>query len=448
MKLSKKILLVILDGWGVGSKGKTNAIHNAQTPFFDSLIKEYPNSQLYASAEYVGLPPNQIGNSEVGHMALGAGRIVYQNIVRIDNDIKNNTLKDNSVLKETLLEAKTKGKNLHLMGLVSDGGIHSHIDHLKALLEISASYDLEKVYVHAFKDGRDTDPHSGIDYIKDLEAWMNKTCGSLSTINGRYYSMDRDIRIDRTMKAFNAIFYGQGQEAASAQEAILHSYKNGISDEFILPTIISYGKNFQKIDNDDIVICFNFRTDRCRQISRKILELAPSVNYITMTNYDKYFKGVKILYNKNYIKMTLGEVISQHGLKQLRIAETEKYPHVTFFFSGGKEEPFFNEERILIPSPKVATYDLAPEMSAKKITLALIKEINKQTHDFICLNFANADMVGHTGIYDAVIKAVETVDICLKDVVEAASKNEYSLLILADHVIDDYMLIIVNTPIS
>lgn len=447
---NKKAILVIMDGWGLGKINKADAIQHAQTPFVSSLYKQYPNSTLVTCGEAVGLPDGQMGNSEVGHLNLGAGRIVYQELQRINVAIRDGELAQNETLLKTLQYAKEKGVKLHLIGLVSDGGVHSHINHLKSLIDICEEKGLSKVFVHAFTDGRDTDPRSGLGFIKDLQQHLNKHVGKIATVSGRYYAMDRDKRWERVKLAYDALAKGEGAYATDAIAAIEQSYEHNITDEFIKPVVIK-GEDQEplaKIEDGDAVICFNFRTDRCREITHVLTqEDMPDHDmykirlfYTTMTEYDKTFREVHVIFDNDNLKNTLGEIIAAQGLKQIRIAETEKYPHVTFFFSGGREEPFEGEKRIMIPSPKVATYDLQPEMSANEITDAIVPEIEKESADFICLNFANADMVGHTGVWEAAIKAVETVDHCVQRVVTAALEHGYTVFLTADHGNADFMI--------
>ena len=433
---------MILDGWGVTQDPTVSAIAQAKTPFIDSLYSKYPNAQLLTHGMNVGLPDGQMGNSEVGHMNLGAGRIVYQDLAKVNLAVKNNTLQEEPVLKQAFDYAKKYNKSIHLIGLVSDGGVHSHINHLKGLLSAAKAEKLEKVFVHAFTDGRDVDPKSGAGFIKELKDHMNKTTGKLASVIGRYYAMDRDKRWERIKKAYDLLVFGKGTATVNPVESILKSYSEGITDEFIEPIVVTEGNHpVAMIKADDVVIFFNFRTDRGRQLTEVLtqknfpdfeMKTIP-LHYVTLTNYDDSFKDINVVYNKENIKETLGEVLEKNHKKQIRIAETEKYPHVTFFFSGGRELPFEGEKRILCQSPKVATYDLQPEMSAFEIRDKIIPEINSKSADFICLNFANPDMVGHTGVFEAAIKACETVDTCVKDIVETALANDYVTIIIADH---------------
>lgn len=434
---------MILDGWGITQNPTVSAIVNAKTPFIDSLYLKYPHAQLRTDGLHVGLPEGQMGNSEVGHINLGAGRIIYQELAKINLAVKNDTLSQEPVLKEAFAYAKNNHKNIHLLGLVSDGGVHSHINHLKGLLNASAKEGLSnQTFVHAFTDGRDVDPQSGKKFIEELQNHLKISGGKLASIIGRYYAMDRDKRWERTKKAYDLLVHGKGNLSQNALETIQQSYDNGITDEFIEPIILTENEiPITTIEPDDVVVFFNFRTDRGRQLTEALTQKdyheynmsTLPLHFVTMTNYDDNYKNIKVIYNKDNITQTLGEIISRVGKKQIRIAETEKYPHVTFFFSGGREEPFAGENRILCPSPKVATYDLQPEMSAFEIRDKIIPEIKDKTADFICLNFANPDMVGHTGVFSAAIKACETVDSCSKSIVEKALENGYTTIIIADH---------------
>jgi len=438
-----------MDGWGIGNVKSSDAIQHAKTPFVSSLYNKYPNSTLITCGEDVGLPEGQMGNSEVGHLNLGAGRIVYQELQRINVAIRTGELENNKVLQNALEYAKKNQKSLHLLGLVSDGGVHSHINHLKALITVCKNKGLQDVFVHAFTDGRDTDPKGGLDYMRDLQQHLDNTTGAIATVTGRYYAMDRDKRWERVKLAYDALVNGIGNDSKDILQSIEKSYTEDITDEFIKPIInstIQDGKG--RIKPGDAVICFNFRTDRCREITEVLTQKdmpefgmkTLDLHYTTMTEYDKTFKHVNVVFENDNLTQTLGEVIEANGLKQIRIAETEKYPHVTFFFSGGRETPFTGESRIMAPSPKVATYDLQPEMSAYELTEKLIPEIKSQSADFICLNFANADMVGHTGVWDAVVKAVETVDTCVEKIVTIALDNGYTILLTADHGNADYIV--------
>ena len=449
----KKVILIIMDGWGIGKNKNSDAIQHANTPFVSSLYAKYPNTTLVTCGEDVGLPQGQMGNSEVGHLNLGAGRIVYQELQRIHVAIKTGEFANNQVLKNAIQYAKQNNKPLHLIGLVSDGGVHSHINHVKALISLCKEEGLTNVLVHAFTDGRDTDPKSGLGFLTDLQNHLNETGGEIASITGRYYAMDRDKRWERVKLAYDALVHGTGLHTNDVLGAVKKSYEEGVTDEFIKPIINSNTKN-TKIKNDDVVICFNFRTDRCREITDVLTQTDRpefdmkklDLHYTTMTQYDHSFKNVQVVFENDDLKNTLGEILEQNNKSQIRIAETEKYPHVSFFFSGGREVPFKGEERIMIPSPKVATYDLQPEMSAVDVTNAIVSEINKKSADFICLNFANADMVGHTGVWEAIIKAVETVDKCVEKVVTAALQNDYAVFLTADHGNADYAINEDGTP--
>ncbi|WP_299106535.1 2,3-bisphosphoglycerate-independent phosphoglycerate mutase [uncultured Winogradskyella sp.] len=441
--MNKKVILMILDGWGKSPDPKVSAIDNAQIPFINSLYTKYPSASLRTDGLHVGLPEGQMGNSEVGHMNLGAGRIVYQDLVKINLAVENKTLREEKVLKDAFAYAKTNNKNIHLLGLVSNGGVHSHINHLFGLLNATHDYGLENVFVHAFTDGRDVDPKSGYGFISDLEDYMKKTTGKLATVTGRYYAMDRDKRWERVKLAYDGMVHGEGEKTQNVLESIKANYDNGVTDEFIKPLIATDSNNqpVTTIKDDDVVIFFNFRTDRGRQLTEVLSQSdfheqnmhKLSLYYVTLTNYDDNYKGINVVFNKDNLSDTLGEVLEKHHKKQIRIAETEKYPHVTFFFSGGQEKPFEGETRILRNSPKVATYDLKPEMSAFELTDALVPELKKGDVDFVCLNFANGDMVGHTGVMAAAIKACEAVDACVKSVVTTALENDYTTILIADH---------------
>ncbi len=434
---------MILDGWGIATNKAVSAVDNAKTPFINSLYTKYPHSKLQASGLAVGLPEGQMGNSEVGHMNIGAGRVVYQDLVRVNKAIQDKELDGNAVLLEAFAYAKKNGKSVHYIGLLSDGGVHSHIDHLKGLITIARNNNIKDLFVHAFMDGRDTDPKGGLGYLKDVNHHLSKTTGKLATIIGRYYAMDRDKRWERVKLAYDVLVNGTGEKTTDGISAVQRSYDNNVTDEFIKPIVIvdEQQQPVAKIKEGDVVLCFNFRTDRGREITQVLTQQdfpdhgmkKLSLYYVTLTNYDDSFSNVKLIFNKDNLDMTLGEVVSTAGKKQIRIAETEKYPHVTFFFSGGREEPFTGESRILCPSPKVATYDLAPQMSANDIKDKIIPELNKKEPDFICLNFANPDMVGHTGVFSAAVTACETVDRCAQSVTEAALNNGYSTIIIADH---------------
>ena len=440
--MTKKTILLILDGWGIPENENASAIYHANTPFIDSLYQNYPNATLLTHGMNVGLPDGQMGNSEVGHMNLGAGRIVYQDLAKINLAIKNNTLKNEQVLTDAFRYAKEHHKNVHFLGLVSDGGVHSHTNHLKGLIAAADEFGLKNTFIHAFTDGRDVDPKSGIHHIADLQETLRISNAKLASVAGRYYAMDRDNRWERVAKAYNLLTKGDGVATENINKSIQDSYDNNITDEFINPHVITKnGQPLTTIKNDDVVIFFNFRTDRGRQLTNVLTQndfpefdmQKLHLHYTTMTNYDESFKNINVIFNKENIKDTLGEVLSKNGKSQIRIAETEKYPHVTFFFNGGREEPFSNEQRILCPSPKVATYDMQPEMSSYDIAKAIVPEINKQEADFICLNFANPDMVGHTGSMEAAVKSCEATDICTKQVIEAAIKNNYTTIVIADH---------------
>ncbi|MEQ6168311.1 2,3-bisphosphoglycerate-independent phosphoglycerate mutase [Ekhidna sp. MALMAid0563] len=448
--MNKKVILLILDGWGIAKDKSVSAIDAANTPFMDRMFNEYPHNTLEASGLSVGLPEGQMGNSEVGHMNIGAGRVVYQDLVKIGNAVTDGSIANNEALQSALTYARDNEKPIHLIGLVSDGGVHSHIDHLKGLLSTFHKQDFENVYVHAFTDGRDTDPKGGVDYLRDLQHHMAETTGTLATITGRYYAMDRDKRWERVKLAYDAMVHGEGKKVQDPLRAMEESYMEGVTDEFLKPIICADAK----IQEGDVVLCFNFRTDRGRQITQALTQQdfpdhgmkKMNIHYVTMTNYDASFKGVHVMYGKENLTMTMGEVLEKSGKKQIRIAETEKYPHVTFFFSGGREEPFDGEKRILCPSPKVATYDLQPEMSAFDIRDKIIPELQGKTTDFICLNFANPDMVGHTGVFEAAVKACETVDQCAEAVVSTALENDYLSIIIADHGNSDMMINPDGTP--
>lgn len=442
---NRKTALIIMDGWGLGKIKKSDAIQNANVPFVSSLYSKYPNTTLITCGEDVGLPDGQMGNSEVGHLNLGAGRIVYQELQRINVAIKNGTFQKNETLLSAIRHAKNNNKTLHLIGLVSDGGVHSHINHVKAILSVCAAEKLSDVLIHAFTDGRDTDPKSGLGFIRDLQQYTISSTGQIATITGRYYAMDRDKRWERVKFAYDAMVDGIGEKSDDLIKNIEASYANGITDEFLKP-VINNKLNKTSMAEGDVVICFNFRTDRCREITEVLTQQDMpefdmkkiSLHYTTMTQYDHSFQNVNVIFENDDLKNTLGEMLSLYGKSQLRIAETEKYPHVSFFFSGGREKPFEGEKRIMIPSPKVATYDLKPEMSAEDVAKAAINEINGESPDFICLNFANADMVGHTGVWESVIKAVETVDHCTEKVVSAALQKNYTVFLTADHGNADY----------
>jgi 2,3-bisphosphoglycerate-independent phosphoglycerate mutase len=452
----KRAILVIMDGWGQGQVPAADAIAHAKTPFVSSLYGKYPHSTLVTCGEQVGLPDGQMGNSEVGHLNLGAGRIVYQELQRINVAVRTGELASNPILQNTFNYAKESGKALHLIGLVSDGGVHSHISHLKALTQIAKEKGLTKVFIHAFTDGRDTDPKGGLAYMTDLVEHLKQTTGEVASITGRYYAMDRDKRWERVKLAYDGLVNGVGTPTQDVLTAIKASYAEGVTDEFIKPIIVTDAQlnPIATIQNGDAVLCFNFRTDRCREITQVLTQQdfpdfgmkALQLHYTTMTEYDKTYKGIHVIFENDNLNNTIGAVLEDNKRTQIRIAETEKYPHVTFFFSGGREKEYEGERRLIIASPKVATYDMQPEMSANEIADAIVPEINSKSADFICLNFANADMVGHTGVWPAVIKAVETVDACVERVVTAALKNDYTVFLTADHGNADYMINNDGTP--
>jgi len=452
----KRVILAIMDGWGLGKVASADAIQNANVPFTSSLYSNYPNTTLITCGEAVGLPDGQMGNSEVGHLNLGAGRIVYQELQRINVAIRDGSFAQNEVLLRSIRFAKANNKPLHLLGLVSDGGVHSHINHLKTIVDICKSEGLSEVFIHAFTDGRDCDPKSGLAFLTELQQHLNFSIGKIASVSGRYYAMDRDKRWERIKLAYDALVHGIGEKATDAIAAVENSYEKNITDEFIKPTIIiDEGQQpLATIKEGDVAVCFNFRTDRCREITQVLTQADfPDFNmyklalhYTTMTEYDSTYQNVNVVFETDNLNNTIGEILEKHGLKQIRAAETEKYPHVTFFFSGGREKIFEGEKRIMAASPKVATYDLQPEMSAYELTDALIPEIENKTADFICLNYANADMVGHTGIWSAAIKAVETVDRCVERVVTAGLANGYTIFLTADHGNSDYMINEDGTP--
>lgn len=460
--MSKKAILAILDGWGLGSNPEVSALAQAHTPFIDNCLANFPNTTLEASGLAVGLPLGQMGNSEVGHMNLGAGRVVYQNLVKLNMAVENGSLGQELAIQEAFAYAKRESKNVHFIGLVSNGGVHSHINHLQGLLTAAKEYGLnENVYVHAFTDGRDCDPLSGLGFIEELQNYMSVTTGKLASVIGRYYAMDRDKRWERVKLAYDAMTSGVGFQTYNALEAIKNSYDQNITDEFIKPIIMMKESQngaivpVAKIVDNDVVICFNFRTDRGREITEVLCQhdmpdyfmRKLPLYYVTLTNYDKTYENVHVVFDEAVLRETMGEILERNGKSQIRIAETEKYPHVTFFFSGGREEQFEGEKRLLCPSPKdVPTYDLKPEMSAYEITNTIIPEIQNQTADFICLNFANTDMVGHTGVFEAAVKAAETVDQCIEKVATAAYENGYAVFILADHGNSDVMINSDGTP--
>lgn len=460
--MSKKAILAILDGWGLGMNPDVSAIDKANTPFIDNCLKNFPHTTLEASGLAVGLPAGQMGNSEVGHMNLGAGRVVYQNLVKLNMAVENGSLGQQKVIQDAFEYAKRENKKVHFIGLVSNGGVHSHINHLKGLLTAAHEFGLhENVFVHAFTDGRDCDPHSGKGFIEDLQNHMEKTVGKLATVVGRYYAMDRDKRWERVKIAYDAMVEGVGAQTTNALLEIQKSYDENITDEFMKPiimidsTAIGNVVPVAKITDHDVVICFNFRTDRGREITEVLTQQDHPeyfmrklpLYYVTLTNYDKTFKDVHVVFDEEVLHETMGEILERNHKTQIRIAETEKYPHVTFFFSGGREEPFNGEKRLLCPSPKdVPTYDLKPEMSAYDITNAIVPELENETADFICLNFANTDMVGHTGVFEAAVKAAETVDKCIEKVATTAYEHDYVVFILADHGNSDVMINPDGTP--
>ncbi|MCH7414047.1 2,3-bisphosphoglycerate-independent phosphoglycerate mutase [Belliella sp. R4-6] len=448
--MKKKVILMILDGWGIAPNPSVSAIDKANTPFVDSLFEKYPHSKLEASGLAVGLPEGQMGNSEVGHMNIGAGRVVYQDLVKINKAVSEGDLNENPVLKEAFSYAKETGKKVHFIGLVSDGGVHAHLNHLKGLCDAAKANGLSQAFIHAFTDGRDTDPKGGLNYLEDLQAHLEHSVGEIASVVGRYYAMDRDNRWERVKLAYDAMVLGEGEMSKNILTSIKKSYENGVTDEFIRPIVKAnaQGKPLALIEEGDVVICFNFRTDRGREITQVLTQKnfedykmrKLNLNYITFTSYDETFAGVKVLFEKDNLQNTLGEVLAENGKKQIRIAETEKYPHVTFFFSGGREKVFEGESRILCPSPKVATYDLKPEMSAFEIANKIKPELKKKEVDFVCLNFANPDMVGHTGVFDAAVKACEAVDKCAEDVITHALANGYTTIVIADHGNSDVMI--------
>lgn len=454
MEKNRKVGLVILDGWGIGDKSKSDAVFHAKTPVMDKLMQNNPTAQLLTSGKNVGLPDGQMGNSEVGHLNIGAGRIVYQELTRINKAIEDNSFFSIPVLKKAFQKAKDTHQKVHFIGLVSEGGVHSAQNHLYALCEMAQDYQLDNVFIHGFTDGRDCDPRSGRNYFHQLEEKIKDTPIKIASIIGRYYAMDRDKRWERIQAAYNVMTAGKGKSFTTVSEVFDYWYKEGITDEFLKASVIDNVNNDGKIENGDLVICFNFRTDRPREIitvlsQQEIKDYAMKpldIDLLTMTAYDDTFKNLSVIFSKENLKNTLGEVVEKEGKKQVRIAETEKYPHVTFFFSGGREKEFIGEKRIMVHSPKVATYDLQPEMSAPGVTEKMVEEINTNSPDFFCLNFANPDMVGHTGVYEAIIKAVETIDSCLGKVVEAAQNNNYELIVIADHGNADHAINENGTP--
>ncbi|MFW5851184.1 MAG: 2,3-bisphosphoglycerate-independent phosphoglycerate mutase [Bacteroidota bacterium] len=441
--MNKKAFLIILDGWGIGKHDNSNVIENTPTPFIDSLMQKYPHATVRTSGEDVGLPEGVMGNSEVGHLNIGAGRVIFQDLVKINKAVEDNSILQNPTLVEAYTYAKKEGKKVHLIGLLSDAGVHSMNHHAYKLCDMAKEFGVSDVFMHCLMDGRDTDPRSGLAYMKDLQSHLSQSNGKVASIIGRYYGMDRDKRWERVAEAYHLMVNAQGKKVSDPVQAIQDSYNEGFTDEFIKPTVCvdDNGNPIAQIEQGDVVICYNFRTDRLREITTVLTqEDMPEYNmkkldlhYLTMTRYDDSFKNIHIVYDKDNLTYTLGETISKAGKSQIRIAETEKYAHVTFFFSGGQEKEFEGETRILINSPKVATYDLQPEMSAPEVADAIVPKIEEGKTDFICLNFANGDMVGHTGIYEAIQKAVQTVDSCVEKVVTAAQKQDYDILIIADH---------------
>ena len=451
-----KVLLMILDGWGIGKHDKTDAIFNTPTPFMNSLSEKYPHAQLLTCGENVGLPDGQMGNSEVGHLNIGAGRVVNQDLVRINKACRDNSIMQNSEIVKAFTYARDNKKQVHFMGLVSDGGVHSSLEHLKKLCDVSKEFGIAKTFVHCFMDGRDTDPKSGLGFIRELKAHMDKSTGRIASVIGRYYAMDRDKRWERVKEAYDLLVEGKGKQAECMVKAMEESYAEGVTDEFIKPIVhVENGKPVAVIEEGDVVIFFNYRNDRAKELTVVLtqqdmpeagMHTIPGLQYFCMTPYDASFKGVHILFDKENVNNTLGEFLANVGKTQLHIAETEKYAHVTFFFNGGRETPFDSEERILVPSPKVATYDLKPEMSAFEVKDKLVDAINTKKFDFIVVNYANGDMVGHTGVYKAIEKAVVTIDACLHDTVEAAKANDYEVIIIADHGNADHALNEDGTP--
>ena len=451
--MAKKALLMILDGWGIGNHTKSDVIYCTPTPYWDSLLARYPHSQLQASGENVGLPDGQMGNSEVGHLNIGAGRVLYQDLVKINKAIKDGSILDNPEIKSAFSYAQKTGKGMHFMGLTSTGGVHSSFEHILALCDIAKKYELKDVYLHCFMDGRDTDPHSGKGFIHDLQEHCKQSAGVVASIIGRYYAMDRDKRWDRVKIAYDQLVNGVGEKATDMEAAMQESYDNGVTDEFIKPIVNANVDG--RIKEGDVVIFFNYRNDRAKEITTVLtqqdmpeqgMNTIKDLQYYCMTPYDASFKGVHILFDKENVKNTLGEYLSSLGKKQLHIAETEKYAHVTFFFNGGREAPFDGEDRILVPSPKVATYDLKPEMSAFEVKDKLVEAIDTEKYDFIVVNYANGDMVGHTGVYEAIEKAVKAIDACVEGTVEAAKKHGYEVIIIADHGNADHALNEDGTP--
>lgn len=453
--MSKKVALLILDGWGHGDKTKSDAIFHAKTPYVDGLEKNFPNAELLTDGENVGLPAGQMGNSEVGHLNIGAGRIVYQELTRINKAIKDGEFQRNQILLNAFAHAKQLNKKVHLIGLVSTGGVHSSQEHIYAICDLAKELNFENIFIHAFTDGRDCNPKTGIEHLTNLENHLSQSTGKIASVIGRYYAMDRDNRWPRIKLAYDLLTKGEGTKIETAIDALIQSYADEITDEFVKPFVVTNnGAPLAKIEEGDVVISFNFRTDRCREITQALTQKnfpefdmeKMNLHYVTMTNYDSTFENVQIIFDKDNLENTLGEVLSKANKTQVRIAETEKYPHVSFFFSGGREKEFNGERRIMIPSPKVATYDLQPEMSANEITDAICEDMKNNSPDFICLNFANTDMVGHTGVYDAIIKAAESVDACVKKLVEVGKNLGYSFVIIADHGNSDFAINPDGTP--
>lgn len=454
--MRKKALLMILDGWGIGNKSKADLIANTPTPYWNNLLDTYQNTYLLASGENVGLPDGQMGNSEVGHLNIGAGRVVYQDLVKINRACRDNSILLNPAIIKAYSYARDNQKKIHLLGLVSDGGVHSSLDHLLKLIDIAKEYGIEDTYVHAFMDGRDTDPKSGKGFIKQLQNHLDQTTGKIASVIGRYYAMDRDKRWERIRKAYDLMVYGVGTPATDMVQAVQNSYDDGVTDEFINPIVHvgADGNPIAKIEDGDVVIFFNFRNDRAKELTIVLTQQDMEeegmhtipLQYFTMTPYDSTFTGLNVIFDKDNVQNTMGEYVSGLGLKQLRVAETEKFAHVTFFFSGGREAEFPGEDRLLVPSPKVATYDLQPEMSAPEIADRMVEVLNSQKYDFIVLNFANGDMVGHTGVKEAIVQAIKTIDSCMGKVIEAAKANDYESIIIADHGNADNAINIDNSP--
>ncbi|HBK29451.1 MAG TPA: 2,3-bisphosphoglycerate-independent phosphoglycerate mutase [Parabacteroides sp.] len=451
--MAKKALLIILDGWGIGDHKKDDAIFNAPTPYWDSLLATYPHSQLQASGENVGLPDGQMGNSEVGHLNIGAGRIVYQDLVKINRACADNSILKNKEIISAFSYAKETGKSMHFMGLTSTGGVHSSLEHLFKLCDIAKEYGLKNTFIHCFMDGRDTDPRSGKGFIEQLTAHCAQSAGTIASIIGRFYAMDRDKRWNRIKEAYDLLVEGKGKQATDMVQAMQESYDEEVTDEFVKP--INNATVDGTIKEGDVVIFFNYRNDRAKELTIVLtqkdmpeegMKTIPGLQYYCMTPYDSSFTGVHIIFPKENVKDTLGEYLSRNNKKQLHIAETEKYAHVTFFFNGGREAPFEGEDRILVPSPKVATYDLKPEMSAYEVKDKLVAAINTKKYDFIVVNYANGDMVGHTGVYEAIEKACVAIDNCVRDTVEAAKANDYEVIIIADHGNADHALNADGTP--